>query len=215
MGKKSVFRNVWGDFTPEHVNSVNCPEYPRGEPGAGRLNLSVSLRSEVQLGVPAFALGGHLHRAHVFNTSTGGTTESHPPPKVPLPCSPEESLDLLPGRETHGLSAPCCPDWALPVLSQLLDPLTGGPRRREQARRLLRTVSRGPPGSTHSTARSGGERVGSWELGSSAAPPGLRCSARIPTPGPFKALGTLKVSRRGEDLLPRPAVHLRAGADLC
>ena len=48
-----------------------------------------------------------------------------------------------------------------------------------------------------------------------AAPPGLRCSARIPTPGPFKALGTLKMSRRGEDLLPRPAVHLRAGADLC
>ena len=151
------------------------------------------------------------------NTSIGGTTESHPPPQVPLPCSPEESLDSLPGRETHGLSAPCCPDWALPVLSQLRDPLTGGPWRREQARRLLPTVSRGPPGSTHSTAGSGGERVGSWELGSSAAaPPGLCCSARIPTLGPpFKALGTLKMSRRGEDLLPRPAVHLRAGADLC
>ena len=40
------------------MNSVNCPEYPRGEPGAGRLNLSVSLRSEVQLGVPCLCFGG-------------------------------------------------------------------------------------------------------------------------------------------------------------
>ena len=78
-------------------------------------------------------------------------------PKCPYPAPPRGVWTRCPGRETHGLSAPCCPDWALPVLSQLLDPLTGGPWRREQAQRLLPAVSRGPPGSTHSTAQWGRE----------------------------------------------------------
>lgn len=177
-----MFRNVWGDFTPEHVNSVNCPEYPRGEPGAGRLNLSVSLRSEVQLGVPAFALGGHLHRAHVFNTSTGGTTESHPPPKVPLPCSPEESLDLLPGRETHGLSAPCCPDWALPVLSQLLDPLTGGPRRGSRREDSCARSAEAHP-APHTARLAVGAR-GSAPGSCAPAPLPQACAAQLGSPHP-------------------------------
>ena len=84
--------------------------------------------------------------------------------------------------------------------------------------RLLPAASRGPA-QLH-TQHGSWSPVG-WEgwllaAGLEHRSPGLHCSPRTPTPRPrFKALGTLKMSRRGEDLLPKPAVHLRAEAGLC
>lgn len=185
------------------------------------MNLSVSLRSEVQLGVPCLCFGGHPHRAHVKQLTRPQhrhrRDHGEPPSSqsAPTRLPRGESGLAAPGGKRMASAPPavqtghcqsCHSSW---IHSQAA--LGGGSRRRDSRPRSAEAHP-----DPHTARLSGDGRAGSWGLGSRAAPPRLHCSALIPTPGaPFKALGTLKMSHRGEDLPPRPAVHLRAGAGLC
>lgn len=166
IGKELVSKCL-GDFTPDHVNSVNCPERPRGEPGAGRLNLSVSLRSEVQLGVPCLCFEGssltHVKQLTRPQHRHRRDHESHPPPKVPLPGSPQGSLDSLPGGGSAWPQRPLLS--RLGTASPVTAPgsLTGGPWRRAGAE-TLPAFSRSPRIHTQHGSQWGREASfpGSW-----------------------------------------------------
>lgn len=172
---------------------------------------------------PAFHLGVQPRRAdvkqltrpqHRHQTDHGQPPSSQSAP-APLPrgvwtrSQGGKRMASAPPAAQTGHCQSCHSPW---THSQAA--LGGGSRRGDSCPRSAEAQ----PSSTHSTAHGlqWGGRAGSWQLGSSAAPLGLHCSPRTPTSRPpFKALGTLKMSRRGEDLLPRPAVHLQAGVGLC